>query len=221
VRSLSKVLALALPVMVSAVAAGGEIAWPDVKSIDAARNRTKEAFSQTPAPSTTGKPSAEPMLQDIPAKPAGIDMQSIVNQYQNIQLPSALPRQTRLLVFVSLSMPEASLKRLADDAERANAVLVLRGLVNDSMQQTLRAVKTILGDKGKAAWEIDPPAFIRYGVAAAPTYVLARHANDNPSDFVAVEGDVTLSYALDFISGQRPAYSAQADEFRGRLGKVD
>ncbi|MES2353138.1 MAG: type-F conjugative transfer system pilin assembly protein TrbC [Pseudomonadota bacterium] len=220
-RSLSKIMAISLLIMKSTIVVGGEPTWPDIKSIDAARNRTKDAFSQMPAPTTAGKAPAAPVIQDIPSKPAGIDMQSIANQYQNIQQPAVLPRQTRLLVFVSLSMPQESLKRLAEDAARANAVLVLRGLVNDSMQQTLRAVKTILGEKGTTAWEIDPPAFIRYGVAAAPTYVLARHANDSPGDFVAVEGDVTLGYALNFISRQRPAFSVQADEFRGRLGMGD
>jgi conjugal transfer pilus assembly protein TrbC len=201
-----------------AVAASGEPTWPNGKSMDAARNRTKDAFEQAPIASTMRKTPAETAVQLQPAMPTGIDIQSIAGQYQNIQPPAALPRQTRLLIFVSMSMPEASLKRLAEDAARANAVLVLRGLVNDSMQQTLRAVKAILGDKGAAAWEIDPPAFVRYGIAAAPTYVIARHANDNANDFVAIEGDVTLAYALDLIARQRPAFGVQAEDFRRRIG---
>jgi hypothetical protein len=40
-----------------------------------------------------------------------------------------------LLVFVSFSMPEASLKRLATDAAKANAVLVFRGPKEGSLKQ--------------------------------------------------------------------------------------
>ena len=217
-RSQTKAIAVAMLITTLAMTASGEPTWPDGKSIDAARNRTKDAFGQAHIPSITRKAPVDQTFKPQPITPTGIDIQSIAGQYKNIQPPAVLPRQTRLLVFVSMSMPEASLKRLAEDAARANAVLVLRGLINDSMQQTLRAVKNILGEKGAAAWEIDPPAFARYGVAAAPTYVLARHANDNASDFVAVEGDVTLAYALDLMARQRPAFGVQAEDFRRRIG---
>jgi conjugal transfer pilus assembly protein TrbC len=76
-------------------------------------------------------------------------------------------------------MPRASLQLLTDQAARAGAVLVLRGLKSQSMRQTVAAVQELIG-KRRVAWVIDPEAFTRFAVRQAPTFVLTL--NDAASD---------------------------------------
>jgi len=119
-----------------------------------------------------------------------------------------------------LAMPEASLSALIAQAVRANAVLVLRGAKNGSVRQTLEAARKLIGTQ-PVAWQIDPPAFARYQVTAAPTFVLTR-AGAAPSacgddvclgdlDFAKVTGNVSLDYALEAIARGAPTFAAEAE----------
>jgi conjugal transfer pilus assembly protein TrbC len=76
-----------------------------------------------------------------------------------------------LRIFITLDMPRASLQRLVDQAERSGATLVLRGLKAQSMRQTIAAVGVLI-DTRRVSWVIDPNAFTRFSVKAAPTFVL-------------------------------------------------
>ena len=224
------IAALLLPLLGGAgrASAAGTIAqpspaWPDEKALEAARRRARAAFEQVPAGAATAplRPAISPTLATPvpPIAPAGTDVAAIARQHQDVMAGAALPKPVRLLVFVSLSMPKESLKHVAVDAERAGATLILRGFVNGSMKQTMTAVQDILGPTGRAAWEIDPPAFAHYGIHAAPTTVLARHAGNDGNDYAAVAGDVTLAYALDAIAREKPGMAPQAADFRRRLGE--
>jgi conjugal transfer pilus assembly protein TrbC len=132
----------------------------------------------------------------------------------------------RLLVFISLAMPEGSLRRLAADAPRAGAVLVLRGLEGGSMIKTAARIRK-LGGAGKASIQIDPKAFLRFGIEQVPTMVLARDvAAASPCQergcaaqegFVAVAGDVTLAYALDHVVRNAPRFAPEARRLRATL----
>jgi type-F conjugative transfer system pilin assembly protein TrbC len=82
-----------------------------------------------------------------------------------------LQTEPGLRIFVTLAMPRESLKRLASQAASAGAVLVLRGLAHDSMRQTLAAIAALQAPAA-TRWQIDPPAFERYQVEQAPTFVL-------------------------------------------------
>ena len=56
--------------------------------------------------------------------------------------PTSRPRAASgpsLLVFVSFAMPDATITRLLDQASGARATLVLRGLVNGSLRDTVSA----------------------------------------------------------------------------------
>ena len=140
--------------------------------------------------------------------------------------PGALPPQEPALrIFVTLDMPQGSLRRLVDQAERAGAVLVLRGLKNQSMRQTVAAVSDLLGQR-KAGWVIDPEAFERHGVEAAPTFLLTTGEDAPPCSattctvprpFVSVSGDVSLDYALEHMARRHPGTAAVAGPYLSRL----
>jgi type-F conjugative transfer system pilin assembly protein TrbC len=83
-----------------------------------------------------------------------------------------------LRIFITLDMPRASLQLLTDQAARAGAVLVLRGLKSQSMRQTVAVVQELIG-KRRVAWVIDPEAFTRFAVRQAPTFVLTLNDAGN------------------------------------------
>ena len=131
-----------------------------------------------------------------------------------------------ILVFVSLSKPEATLQRLVDQAARAKASVVIRGLVNGSIRDTASQVQGLIGQR-QVAVQIDPQAFDRYAIDRVPCFVLVRDGTRPaacatglcvPSDgFVRATGDVSLGYALEHMQRAAPRFAKDANGFLKRL----
>lgn len=184
------------------------------------------AFSVV-APAWSAESPPPHRIDRLPRPQAGgaLDLGEVARGYEAAGV-GAMPHAgaPRLLVFVSLAMPDGSLRRLAADAPRAGAVLVLRGLHEGSMARTAARIRQLGG--GKTAIQVDPKAFARFGIEQVPTMVLAREAAAvsacqergcaAPGDFVSVAGDVTLDYALEHIARATPRFAAQARRLRGR-----
>lgn len=97
----------------------------------------------------------------------------------------------RILVFVSFSMPEVSLKSLAqevnlDQNNTCRPILVMRGLYQDSFARTAEKLK----DLGIAV-EINPELFEDHQITAVPTFLFVR---DGKSPH-RLRGNVTLAFA--------------------------
>ncbi|WP_240992018.1 type-F conjugative transfer system pilin assembly protein TrbC [endosymbiont of Riftia pachyptila] len=143
--------------------------------------------------------------------------------------------EPRPLVFVSFSMPEASLRSLLAEAARVESPVVLRGLVENSMKRTVARLGELLGTRdssGETTGEptpslaIDPTLFERFGVDKVPTFVL-------PMDTIApctpegcpvpthlkVAGDVSLVYALSVMAREADGTTlgTRAKQWRQRL----
>jgi len=93
----------------------------------------------------------------------------------------------KILVFVSFSMPAASLKTLAQEAEKANAVLIIRGLIEDSFKVTMTRLK----DCALSA-EINPDLFEKYNIQHVPTFVRLKGDKEQ----ARLSGNVTLRFAV-------------------------
>ena len=142
---------------------------------------------------------------------------------------AAINEAPALLVFVSFSMPDATLARLVDQAARARATLVLRGLVDGSLQKTVLRAQALIGQR-KVGFQIDPQAFDRFSVTATPTFVLLKAgAVAAPcaagtcfpaSSFVAAAGDVSIDYALEYFRRAAPSFSRDAGVVLATLKKV-
>jgi conjugal transfer pilus assembly protein TrbC len=76
-------------------------------------------------------------------------------------------------VAVSFSMPPADLRRLARDAQKAGAVLVIRGLVRGSFKETLLAARQVFDEGSLGGVSIDPNVFRAFDVQAVPTVIAA------------------------------------------------
>jgi conjugal transfer pilus assembly protein TrbC len=220
-RLLLAVLAALAPCLVAAQASH----WPTPSDID-------RALKASPFPSADRiRSQPVPLPPRLDPKGNQIDIESLARR--KIQLPNAGAASgsdaVRLRIFITLDMPRASLHLLTDQASRAGAVLVLRGLKSQSMRETLALVSELIGSRA-VAWIIDPEAFTRFGVNKAPTFVVSL--NDagpddaqrgcsggcaTPATFVSVAGDVSLGYALEAMLRRRPEAAPLVEPILKRL----
>ncbi len=113
-----------------------------------------------------------------------------------------------VLIFVSFSMPIKSLQAWSAQAQKIQAPLVIRGLVNDSFSDTQKAVKQMIGD-GNGGVVIDPRLFQQYHITQVPA-VLVRETDHNtclpsqscwhPETTDVIFGDIGLENALKIIA---------------------
>lgn len=92
----------------------------------------------------------------------------------------------QLLIFVSLGMPKTTLKALYREAQAQGAVLVLRGLQNNSFKKTTQTLQQL-----GIALQIDPLLFQKYQIKAVPAFVWVTDAETH-----TLSGNVSLSHAL-------------------------
>jgi conjugal transfer pilus assembly protein TrbC len=201
---------------------------PTVTDADIERARqqhrmpTEAELARVPVPAA---PRIENLPQPVTRMP--IDLEAISKGFdvQNgAQVAAITPGKARpkVLIFVSFAVPEATLQRLVDQAARAGATLVLRGLVNGSIRDTVTRMQALIGSR-RVAVQIDPEAFDRYGIVKTPTFVIVHGAEATaacssstrcPSDvgYAKVSGDVTLDYAVRQLwsgsdpGGQQPPF---------------
>lgn len=99
----------------------------------------------------------------------------------------ALFPEEQILVFVSFSMPEEVLRQLSKTLkDHPEVKLVLRGLIEDSLEKTVRKIKDLDG-----VMEINPHLFDAYAIQTVPTFVLIK--KDKPA--FKLSGNITLPYA--------------------------
>ena len=106
---------------------------------------------------------------------------------------------TRILVFVSFSMPESSLKSLGEEAMRDSQtlfrpILVMRGLYRDSFVKTAEKLK----DLGVSV-DINPELFETHHITTVPTFVLLKDGKP----LHRLKGNVTLAFARETFASQQ------------------
>jgi conjugal transfer pilus assembly protein TrbC len=158
---------------------------------------------------------------DIPS--AGTDPLAIAERYRKTQ--DALrdgDTGPDLLVFVSFSMPDASLERLARDAAKANAVLVFRGPKDGSLKKTLQAFEPLAKLGAQAI--IHPEAFARNRVNSVPVFVLGSAMGEGCVDVsgtcqeaLRLAGDASLEYILERMAQASQPLASEAERRLARL----
>ena len=102
--------------------------------------------------------------------------------------------QAPIIVFVSFSMPEESIKAWITQAQKIGAAVYIRGLVNNSFRDTAKIISGLVQDQ-PGGLLIDPTLFKKYSITQVPAVVVV-----DGESFDVVYGDVTLDYALEKIS---------------------
>ncbi|MBE0623513.1 MAG: type-F conjugative transfer system pilin assembly protein TrbC [Burkholderiales bacterium] len=222
---IDRVALWALTCLLPCIALAQAPQWPSQQAIE-------RALEATPFPGADRiGAQAVPQPPRVHPQRGGIDIEALARS--KVHLPStgaaAGMAITALRIFITLDMPRASLQLLTDQASRAGAVLVLRGLKSQSMRATISTVGDLIGTR-HVAWVIDPEAYTRFGVRQAPTFVLTLNdaAGDTaaggcgsacaaPAGFASVAGDVSLAYALEAILRRRPEAAPRAETLLKRL----
>ena len=122
-------------------------------------------------------------------------------------LSSSKNQAPKILVFVSFSMPKSSLRTLAKEAVKHNAVLVMRGLKGDSFKTTQQVFLEIVNETDNPkldhneiaknapqdiqGFEVNPELFKTYHIKKVPTFVLVK----NQAEVARLSGNVSLSFA--------------------------
>lgn len=115
-----------------------------------------------------------------------------------------------LLVFVSLTMPDASLRSLLKQSTEWQAPLLIRGPLPAGFTATAQRLMGLLNAKGalpiRAGVAIDPDAFHRFHVRDVPTFVLIKSNRCQarwpcgPDDHAKIKGNVSIRTALEALS---------------------
>ena len=138
---------------------------------------------------------------------APIDPVEVARRFQNRLVDPDAAKAADLLVFVSFSMPEASLRRIAIESKKTGAVMVLRGFKNDSLKETIAASETVAGLGAKLM--VHPELFTQYQIQDVPTYVLSTpQAAGCGSDgqcvpYYTIKGDVSLHAVLERFADRK------------------
>jgi conjugal transfer pilus assembly protein TrbC len=219
----SSVHALAGCAIVLALSVASSQQLPDDSAI------AREAAKQAPRSSAAidkAERQSRVLRQAVPdvSPPAPLplpDPAAVAQRYEPLA-----PSVPGLFVLVSLSMPSQSLERLASQAGRANATLVLRGVVDGSLKKTAELSAEVLRKHPGAQFQIDPTLFRRFGVTQVPAFVLSSRPGadktcgndcDANNSFARVSGDVSLDYALEHMAKQGDPRFAPLAESRLKM----
>lgn len=153
------------------------------------------------------------------------DPAALAQRYQSTQAPAPAERWYPVMVFASLSMPEATLKRIGEQARRAGAAVIFRGLRygmgQGNWKRSVDAMKPV-ADTG-AVVLIDPRQFERFDIRTVPAVVVSLNALEDCAEGACanrsarVDGDVSLDYALERVAVRKDGVGKIARQVLGQL----
>ncbi|MBN8828905.1 MAG: type-F conjugative transfer system pilin assembly protein TrbC [Sphingobacteriia bacterium] len=110
-----------------------------------------------------------------------------------------------LYVFVSFSLDQKNLVKIAKETAVNGGKLVIRGLINNSFKETAIAVKELIEQAGIGV-EINPELFSKYDIKAVPTFILVDEENCSKEmscrNFDKISGNITLDYFFKKVKEQ-------------------
>lgn len=235
-----RVLSLSALLVSTAAMAGADDLERAEEQANAAQAVTQSALDGMEITDTTGAPDefGEAMRRSIPS--SGGDFRALADELvdpatlvtigelmddaqslaADLGLPETREQRLPVYVFASFSMPEASLRALIRQGELAGVPIILRGLVENSVEATMQRVHTLYeeGETQESGAVIDPTLFARFGIDQVPTVVVAAYAagactpQSCPTPpYVKVAGDVPLRYALERIALAKPEFRSELE----------
>ena len=130
------------------------------------------------------------------AQEATPDLGAMAEQFQScITNNSQQAKTPELLIFVSFSMPAQSLKLWAQQADKVNSPLLLRGFIDNSIQATTQQTVRLFSASQQGGFHVDPEKFGQYKINHVPAVVLVHGET-----YDVVYGDTSLEAALERMS---------------------
>lgn len=146
---------------------------------------------------------------------APVDINALMNDYRTVQnAPQLLSAErNNILVFISFSIPETSLKQWLSQANKIGAPVVLRGFVNNSFKETAADLQAVIGNT-RTGVQIDPPSFEKYHITQVPAVVMTTQTGN----FDVVYGNASLDDALTLFTEQgAPEIQTEAKQLQTLL----
>ena len=106
-----------------------------------------------------------------------------------------LPEEDRLLLFVSFSLPDSTLKSFSRELEKYGGIFVLRGIPNNSFPDLFKKVSSLQDQGIYTPFEIDPDLFDEFVSNRVPTLALV---GDKKTDRVV--GNLSIRTSLEKIA---------------------
>lgn len=210
-----------------AIPAWAKDALPNDDDLRIARQRMGNVLKEV-VPEAPGNPSSVPKTGQFPKPDTNrADIEQIAKTFSRSTSPSlknhsAMPE---LMVFASFSMPKETLDRMVSQSEKSGAVIVFRGLKDDSLTRMGEEIAKMIGTRNVTAI-IHPPAFKQFKVERVPALVIARPGQAakiteegcaEASSYIKVDGDVTQDYAMQIIEREAPAWAEVARGYEAKL----
>lgn len=124
-----------------------------------------------------------------------------------LQAPNPNKDPKGVMVFVSLSMPDATLRQLLRQSQQYQIPLVIRGVLPDGFPSTADRIQQLLGSgdsKIDSGFAINNSWFRQFGIKHVPAFVSISDSclpeSCTANDYDIVHGNVSLSQALDILS---------------------
>ena len=184
-------------------------ALPSDDVLQKAQEAAQRASSRAIDKATTQRATSPGMpIFETPA-PSGVDPEEVMRQYLAIKKGGGETKsgaEEGFIVFISLSMPPASLDRLIDQSIAMKFTLVLRGMSGQSLTDTIKTVQALVGQR-EADIQIDPRLFTRFGINRVPAVALVSPDTGKSG---VVYGDVSVDYALEHMVNAMPSVAKYA-----------
>ena len=133
---------------------------------------------------------------------------------------------TGVIAFVSLTMPDTSLRQLLMQSAQLQVPLIVRGVQPDGFTATVNRMNKLIKNKDKpihSGFAINPKWFTQFGITQVPAFVAIKPGKCqmkkpcNADDFDVVYGNVSMYDALSILAqhGDVPNVAANALAKRG------
>ncbi|MEZ8780285.1 type-F conjugative transfer system pilin assembly protein TrbC [Vibrio splendidus] len=141
-------------------------------------------------------------------------LKRVIDIPEPTQNPKAAP--TGVMVFVSLTMPEASLRALLKQSEQWQVPLVIRGVLPSGFPATARRIQSLLKTHQpdqpiQSGFAINPEWFRTFSVTEVPTFVAIKPGKClpkqpcNETDYDLIKGNLSIPDALNQLArGDNP-----------------
>ena len=166
-------------------------AW--IQAYKQAKSFSKPSFlRQKDSHNIQGCPAAEPCNGDSFSE--NLVSEKTTTKSTPKQEENSITANNTMLVFVSFSMPEASLKQLAEESKRIPITCVIRGLINHSFVETTQKLRNL-----GLIVDINPELFDRYHIDRVPVFIKIH----NGHEVERLIGNVSLSYAWETLNNSQ------------------
>src|SRR3990167_8595899 len=88
-----------------------------------------------------------------------------------------MKQSNSVIIFVSFSMPRQSLIAYLHDANKIHASIVVLGLVNNSLKETVGTISSLVKEAGGGGVELNPLVFNTFHITKVPSVIVIPSSN--------------------------------------------